>query len=208
MIIEKYEQRSPEWYEAHKMPTASRFSEIVTPTGKLSKSATKYAYELAGMALGNFPEKYTSPDMQRGIDLEPEARVLYQMITGNKVYEVGFIHNTVCGCSPDGLIRGRFSEAYDLPKYKKGLEIKSPKDVNHIETLDKNEMPSEHTPQVQGSMLVTGFKEWDFMSYHPDYKPLIVTIKRDNDYINKLRDAITTFNDNLCRIIKMLESRH
>ena len=54
-------------------------------------------------------ESYTNKDIERGNELEPQARSLYELETGNKVCEAGFIINKSVsmkgGVSVDGLIR-------------------------------------------------------------------------------------------------------
>jgi len=47
--------------------------------------------------------------------------------------------------------------------------------------------------QVQGSMYVTGLKHWDFLAYHPDMKPLLLTVGRDARIIDALDIALNDF---------------
>ena len=42
-------------------------------------------------------------------------------------------------------------------------------------------------------MLVTGLMEWDFMSYHPELKPFILTIKADPSFHDKLSGYLALF---------------
>ena len=112
--------------------------------------------------------------------MEPEARSAYEFITDTKVEEVGFIYKDrkkLVGCSPDGLLADR------------GLEIKCPSPVVHNAYYARGVCPKAYIAQVQGSMYVTGLKKWDFMSYHPDYEPLIVTVAADPAFSGAL-DAI------------------
>lgn len=192
MIIEPYEQKTDEWFAAKAgVASSSNFGKILSPTGKLSTSAKEYAHTLAIERLnGPDPDPVVTWDMKRGTLLEPEARALLCILTGIKFKEVGFIYaddRKNSGCSPDGI---------EL-KLRIGAEIKSFKRKNHIDCLEKNEMPTKHVPQVQGSMSVTGFDSWLFMSYYPGLKPLILTIPRDEEYIKKQREAIDSFNIDL-----------
>ena len=83
-----------------------------------------------------------------------------------------------------------------------GLEIKCPKDHTHVGYLRSQKIPTKYIPQVQGSMLVTGFKSWYFMSYYPAMPPLIIEVKRDDEYIAKLKDALDEFCDKLDEVTK------
>ena len=69
-------QGSEEWLIARLgVPSASNFSKIVTTKGELSKTIRDYATELASQCFLLEPEdSYKNADMQRGNDLEPEAR--------------------------------------------------------------------------------------------------------------------------------------
>ena len=195
MIIVDIEQRSPEWYRLKAgVLSASNFGKIITPTGRKAKSS--YVYQVAGeKKLGMIEEGYSSNWMQRGIDLEDEAREAYAFITGREVKQVGFVFKDEkrrVGCSPDGLMEGR------------GLEIKCLKLSNHVSYLAEKTMPSEYIPQVQGCMYVTGFKEWDFMLYYPGLEPLILTVKRDEEYLVKMdryiKETLREIDEILARI--------
>ena len=189
-----------EWWQAHVgTPSASNFGKILTPTGKPSASAKDYMYQLAGEVLtGKKTETYHNAVMQRGIEMEAEARTLYELMFDVEVQQVGLIYpdeqRKYC-CSPDGL----------LPDY--GLEIKCPLIHTHVGYLDKllGKLPTIYTPQVQGSMLVTGFKRWDFMSYFPGLKPLIVQVRRDDGYCNLLSNALDSFIFSLEKTIEKLK---
>ena len=75
MIIVNCEQGSREWTECRLgIPTASAFSRIVTPGGKLSAAREEYQGELlAEWALGEADEFGGTDWMERGKMLEPEA---------------------------------------------------------------------------------------------------------------------------------------
>lgn len=201
MIILEAEQGSLEWHQARLgIPTASRFSDIITPAGAKSKSAEGYMKELAGEWLMGKPdpdENFESYWMKRGKTLEPEARALYSLMTDYPVCEAGFIYKDALrqvGCSPDGLVRD-----------DGGWENKTPKMTTHVGYLLGGVMPGLYRPQVQGSMWVTGRKWWDFMSFHPDTEPLIVRVKRDEDYIAKLEALMKSFLIDLTMMKKKLE---
>ena len=184
MRIDQHEQGSPEWLAARLgIPSASMFAKIVTTKGAWSTSADTYINQLVAERLtGEREEVFQSHHMIRGTELEPDARDLYSLMTDSEVTEVGFcLHDTLAaGCSPDGLI-GEDG----------GLEIKCPAPATHVEYLRGGVLPSKYKQQVMGCLWITGREWWDFVSYHPTMKPLIVRVERDEEYIAALENCVT-----------------
>jgi|TARA_R100000482_G_scaffold64038_1_gene23751 predicted phage-related endonuclease len=178
-------QGTEEWLKARLgVPSASNFSKVVTTKGLRSTSFMGYVNALIAEKLTGDPTyvKITEP-MERGTSLEDEARAMYQLINDTEVRQVDFIKhpNMEVGCSPDGLIDVKCDRGL-----LGGLEIKCPLQGTHVEYLRAGKVPSKYMLQVQGCMFVTGRGYWDFMSYHPKMKPLIVRTYRDDDLINEL----------------------
>lgn len=191
MIVINCEQGTPEWFALKVgVPGASSFAKIVTSKGEASKQRLKYLYQLAGERLiGAKEEGFSNGSMQRGVELEPEARELYELITGNTVDQVGFCFMDEAkrfGCSPDGLIGE-----------EGGLEIKCPSLPVHVEYLLNGKIPTDYIQQVQGSLYITGREWWDFMSYYPGCKPLIVRVTPDARFHVRLADELELFCDEL-----------
>lgn len=202
MIIEDFEQGSPEWFQARVgIPSASIFDKLITSKGALSTSRQKLLYKLAGeKVLGEKEEGYINGAMQRGIELEPEARSLFELITGKEVKEVGLCYydeRKDRSCSPDGLIETGMT-------LMEGLEIKCPELATHVEYLMGNKLPTKYFAQVQGSMYITGLEKWYFMSYFPSMKPLIIEVVRDEIWIAKLSKALDDFVVELDETHKLL----
>jgi hypothetical protein len=109
---------------------------------------------------------------------------------------VGFIQadGGMAGCSPDGI-------NYQIPM---GYEVKSPYRHTHLGYLLRGEMPPEYMPQVQCSMLVTGYKAWTFFSYAPQFPAFALVVPRDEEYIQRLWDVIERFNQRLQRSYERL----
>jgi putative phage-type endonuclease len=200
MIIETFEQGSEEWFQARAgIPTASNFKKIVTSKGDLSKSANDYMYQLAGERIaGSSIELYKSAAMERGNELEAEARSFLSLTQGVEIKEVGMCYpddKKAYSCSPDGLGDG------------KGYEIKCPLIHTQVKYLLDNKLPTAYIQQVQGSMAVTGFDEWVFCSYYPGLPDLTLTIERDEAFITKLQIALAQFNAKLDEVTEQLRSR-
>lgn len=186
MKILSFVQGAPEWHLARTAkPSASQFKNIVMSDGKRSTQRAKYLYQLAGERVtGIREETYQNAAMARGSELEPEARALFSMVTGHNVAEVGCcVHDSgLYLCSPDGLIGDNM-----------GLEIKCPSMAVHVSYLIGNKVPADYYQQVHGSMLVTGFDRWYFVSYYPGLKPLIHLEKRDDVFCKKLEEELNKF---------------
>jgi len=190
-VINDLDQGTTQWLAARVgRPTASRFADIITAAkGDLSKSAGGYIRELIGQTF--CPDwQYTPKNaaMQRGNDLEPEARQAFIDATGFTVAQVGFCirDDGLSGCSPDGLI----TDAEGV--YMAGLEIKCPSPKVHIGYVLDGGLPDDYKQQVHGSMAVTGLTEWHFWSYFPGMKPHHVLVQWD-DYTDKLSASLDAF---------------
>jgi len=195
MIIIDCEQGTPEWFAARLgKPSASRFAEIYTSTGKESKSREKYLYELAGEVIsGQMDVGYKNGYMQRGNDMEDEARSTFEFIEGVEISKVGFCLDDGgrWGCSPDGLI---------LPEG--GLELKCKNLALHVECIKKDAVPAQHMVQIQGGMWVTGAKYWYFMSYFPGVKAFIKLVPRNDSFIKQLEIAVRQFCVDLDKVVE------
>ena len=187
---EQYEQYSEEWWAISLgIPTASRASEIITAArGSLSASSKPYIAELIADRLGlGEPPTDGSHWMQRGHELEDEARRFYSFESGLEVQQVGFMTNEAgtAGASPDSVV-------VKDGKIISGLEIKCPMPKTHIGYLINGGLPDAYKQQVHFSLAVSGFDRWIFLSYHPELDPLVVTVERD-DYTAKVEKALDQF---------------
>ena len=184
MKIIEVEQGSQEWLLSRcGLPTASGFDKIITAQGKPSTQRQKYLYQLAGERILERPEEtYKNLAMQRGTEMEPEARSFYEMISGETVTQVGFCLADSYGASPDGLVG------------EDGMvEIKCPLVSTHVSYLLNGTFPTEYFQQVQGEILVTGRKWCDFLSYFPGLKPLLVRAFPDPEFQRKLQVELELF---------------
>lgn len=199
MIILEHEQGTEAWFAARLgVPSASNFSKLITSTGKPSTSAEGYINQLiAESVTGERADFYTNAHMERGTALEPEARAYYEFMQDVETREVGFcLHDTVrAGCSPDALVGAG------------GLEIKCPSGAVHVSYLRSGGLPAAYKQQVMGCMWITGAETWDFLSYHPDMPPLLITVDRDQKYIDLLAAEVEKAADEIQkqteRLIKM-----
>jgi hypothetical protein len=199
LMLENIVQNTPEW-KAEKLgkPSASRFNEILTATGAVSKQRDGYMYDLAAQVIsGIYPEGFTSPAMEEGVRREEESRKLYEMIRGVTVKQVGIIYkdeNRKYLCSPDGIVDD-----------ERGLELKNVLPRTQIKYLLSGQFPGDYHGQVQGSLFITGFKRWDFLSYSPGLPPFIIECRRDEKFISALAYELDAFTNELQAMIKRLQ---
>ena len=191
-------QGSDSWLKSRAgLPTASNFSKIITTKGQPSKQRTKYLYQLAAERVtGKKTETYQSAAMTRGIEMEAEARMVFEMEAEVEVEQVGFCLSDCgrYGFSPDGL-----TETY-------GLEIKCPESHTHVEYLLGNKLPTTYFQQVQGSLFISGLSSWFFYSYYPDLPPLTVMVFPDEDFHEALADELDRFCDQLDELTNQLRA--
>ena len=196
------EQRTEEWFK-HKIGKvgASRLDAVCAKGQGVTRK--NYMMELLIARLtGEYPESYTSPEMQRGIDLETEARYAYENLTGNVVMETGFILHPFIkdsGASPDGLIG-----------IDGGLEIKCPNTATHLKYLMTDKIDTKYIYQMQWGMACTERQWWDFVSYDnrlPDkLKIYVQRFERDEDIIKFLTEEVEEFIKELNELQLKLEA--
>ena len=187
MIALDVEQGSRAWIEARLgIPTASEFSRIVTPGGKLSASRDEYIGKLlAEWALGETEDEFESEWTERGKLLEPEARNYYVFHRDAAVKKVGLMYrdaDRLVAASPDGLVGDEGA-----------TELKCPKASTHLRWLSVGTVPRQHSIQVQGQLWVSGRAWVDFFSYHPGLPPLIVRAEPDEKLQAAFDEAIPAF---------------
>jgi hypothetical protein len=102
---------------------------------------------------------YINGDMQRGIELEPEAIAAYEARTGSLVQPIGYcLHDTLmAGCSPDGFVNDGL------------VEVKCPRSATHLSYLRFGGVPKDYLPQLVHQLWITGAPWVDFASYDPRF---------------------------------------
>lgn len=182
--ISEHPQRSEEWFQDRLgVYSGSFFDGVITTTGKASTSAEGINNRLvAEIIAGKQDETYQSDAMLRGSELEDKALAFINFAHDFNFSKCGFVKCTDYdyGCSPDGI---------DLEN-EIGLELKAPSLHTHIEYISNGTLPNKYKAQVQGAMLVTGFKQWVFMSYYPEMKPLIIVVERDEEFIKTMKELL------------------
>lgn len=213
------DQGSADWLELRMgRPTASEFHRIVQPggeprfkkngepykssAGELADGRWTYAYELAIERLldqGKDTIEGLKP-VQRGKMLEADAVRHYERAfdpeSARRTAKAGFIMpaHARWGCSPDRILCDELG----------GVEIKCPYGPKQIEYW--NDGPgTNYRCQVQGSLMITKFPNWDFYAFHPNLPEVDIRFPRDEKFIEKLETGLNQFCaevDELCERIK------
>ena len=187
------EQGSVEWLKARVgKVTASRFGDVLDrlKNGKPGARRTAYLWEVVIERLTGQPaQHYASAAMRWGTEQEAYARLAYEAATGAIVAETGFHHHPTLegvGGSPDGLVGDDGC-----------VEIKCPWNSAHHLACWLDEMPADHTPQVQGIPWILGRQWCDFVSFDPRMpEGLQLYVQRvpfDPDYGARLDAEISQF---------------
>ncbi len=217
-------QGTLEWTKLHfGIPTASGLDNLLTPEFELRKGELpktyvykKVAEKLQGRPLIDLGA--SSFMLEQGMIVEEEARPWYALEYDKRVKQVGFIttDDGKFGCSPDGLIESAGNGKYitDVSGhavindrvYDCGLEIKSPAAHTHVKYLVNGVLPKEYAAQVYGSMFVTGFKRWIFVSYRRGFPALVLEIHRDEKAMSMIRAAINQFHGEFDRAMERISN--
>ena len=192
------EQGSPEWFEARRgIPTASRFADVLAEGKGVMR--IKYMRQLAGEIItGESMETYKNDKMERGKEQEDEIRVRYAYDRDVNVERIGFVRSNMAstGCSPDGLVN-----------VDGMVEIKSSEPHLLIEILDTGKIPTQHMPQVQGSLWITG-RDWcDLVIGWPKLPLSITRVPRDESYMANLQRELNRFNMELQELVGRIRAK-
>lgn len=158
-------QGTDEWLKLKELKLSASHA---TAIGNSGKGLDTYVRNMVLDYILEDRDNYYGKDMERGNDLEDSARIKYEFERNLSVLEVGFIERCPnSGCSPDGLVD-------EDPEGKGGIEIKARNDEKHYALLDGTaKVDSSTIWQMNMSMLISGRKWWDFISYNPNFKQSI-----------------------------------
>jgi len=67
-------------------------------------------------------------------------------------------------------------------------------------------LPTAYKPQVQMSLYTTERKCWYFVSYNPEYDPLLIKVDRDEAFIKKISEALELFSVDLKNLIQEVKN--
>lgn len=161
------EQRSDEWRAARVGRLTGSSAADMLATIKTGEAAARrdLRVRLVTERLTGLPQDdvFVNAAMQRGIDIEPQARGAYEMATGLLVRQTGFLAHRalLAGCSLDG----------HVGDYEGIVEIKCPKSATHLRYLKDGKLPADYAAQVRHNLWITGAAWADFVSFDDRFPP-------------------------------------
>lgn len=170
MRLVNLKQGTPEWYQFRRTHIGA--SDAVSIMGLSPWKSPLELYEDKVFQL----DQKENPYMHRGKQLEPIALEEFEKETGLIMFPAVYIHENIdwmCA-SFDGITLEEDAI----------LEIKCPGKKDHEEAL-KGKVPKKYIPQLQHQLFLSGL---DFAYYYSfdGCKGIILEVKRDQDFIDKL----------------------
>jgi len=211
-----YEQRSSEWFDVRRGKfTASEIHKLMGKSAgeNLSgwpQTAQAYILNKCAQSISIQDQEIKSKEMTWGTELEPFAKAAYERVFKEKIKNIAWVPipglENEAGFSPDGYVENKL----------KGLEIKCPYSLSsHMESFlifdqsDLKKQKPEYYWQIQFSLMGSGFKSWDFCSYHPyfdtRYQIISIEILRNEEDIRLLTDRLCLAIATKRNILKSIE---
>lgn len=198
MKIHNIEQGSEAWFLLRQLRGTASEATAIRARGK---GLQTYAKQLVREYLSSAQkEHFTNEHTERGNELEPQARSLYELTTGNEVVQVGFIeYNDYIGCSPDGLI----GEDGDL-------EIKCPGDKVYFDyILGDAEPVKDYYNQIQMRLLIEERKWCDLFVYNPNFTRsyILTRVLPDEVAFTELKEGFEILEKEIKRLLEIYNKK-
>lgn len=163
------------------------------PVTEPGADAIKYAWTLAMERIAGKPldDTFVTWQMRRGTELEPFARLAYEIRAREMVTESGIVmtDDRVFGYSTDGFVGDDGM-----------VEIKCPAACDKLGLIwtDPTHAADEYRDQINGGLWITGRKWCDLIVYCPWLEPVgkelfIQRVERDDDAIEALESDLLEF---------------
>ena len=205
-------QRSPEWFALRcGRVSGSQAQHLLTAVkGKLESAGRRdLRMLLAQERLSGLPDDgptFINSDMQRGIDMEPEALVALEMsgVLPGAIRPVGYLtHDELqAGYSPDGVAG---------PGFDTLVEVKCPRMATHLAMFDlPGSVPAKYLGQLTHALWLTGAESIHFGSYCPSFTraPLFhVEVTRAMLDLDAYDTALRTFLDEVDLLVARLNAQ-
>lgn len=193
MKIHNLQQGTDEWFDVRKGKMTASNAYTISVAGKGLDTYVKTI--VADIFASQKEESYKSKAMERGNELEAQARSIYELSNDVDIEEVGFIeYSEFVGCSPDGLIND-----------DGGIEIKCINNKDYFQLLLDEEKPDvSHIWQVQMCLMLTGRKWWDLVYYNPNFKQstYITRLFPEIDRFEKLKVGLSIGEEKIKELVK------
>lgn len=167
-ISPEFQQGTPEWHALRKTKITATDACVI-----MGASHWKTRIQLYHQKLSDEAPMAPNERMQRGIDLEPEARNLF-------ILQHGYI------CKPSVVIKDWAMASLDGidDTGQIVVEIKCPGEKDHAISFS-GKVPDHYYPQLQHQMYVCDVDEMYYFSFD-GIDGVTVKVKRDDEYIEKM----------------------
>ena len=174
-------QGSPEWLSFRKKYIGASDAPII-----MQISPWKTPYQLWLEKLDLVPPGIKNSAMERGLQLESEARLTFSIKTGIDMSPKVVIHPSVkwMMASLDGLSNDK----------KNAVEIKCPGKTDHA-VAAQGKVPEKYYPQLQHQMEVAQLDMIFYYSFHEEFGDYIIEVNRDDKFIKKMKKEEEQFYD-------------
>lgn len=204
------EQKTEEWYAIKAGKASGSGVKNIRAKIKSGESATRRNYRMKLVMerlLGRpLEDGYSNAYMERGTEMEPIARAMYENYSNVLVDEIAWVpHPSIdnFGVSPDGLVG---SEGL--------VEIKVPSMPVHIGYwLDaiEGKVPTDYTDQMLAQLACTQRKWCDFVSYDDrvveDMQLVVIRFEPDRKEIEELEKEVKQFLDEVDQEVLKINQR-
>lgn len=144
--------------------------------------------------------RYKSSAMDRGHEVEPDAREWAAFNADAVIEQVGFIEHGETphvGWSPDGLYNKR----------RRGIEAKCPLHKAFMDMLRTGKVPAEYRWQVRWACWVGKLDGLDFVGYHPSAGGLCVPVEVTNAECEQMAERVALLETRVEPWIEILSKR-
>lgn len=198
MKLHTMAQKSSEWLQKRKGVVTGTSLKALMSTRKTTQEDAMFELIAERLTVGVDDGPYESP-MDRGNRLEPMARTAFELVSGKKIEQYGFLESDrsqFIGYSPDGLVADS-DESEDI-------EIKCPMGKNYVKMWFTNDWADEYEWQmVHGFVVNPKLKKRFFILYNPDIPahPLhIIEVTRE-----EVQERIDQANEKLDEFLPMVD---
>jgi putative phage-type endonuclease len=184
-------QGSPEWFNMRVGKVTASHAQAI---GNNGKGLDTYLLEVVSEMFSSAQkDQYSNEHTERGNELEPLARSMYELQKNVEVEEIGFAeYNDFVGCSPDGLVGDDGM-----------IEIKCPDDKTYFNLLMNENIDSSYIWQCQMNLLILEKKWCDLIFYNPNFEKSmkIFRLKPDKEMFSKLKEGFAKAEKEIIRMI-------
>lgn len=194
MIEIEIEQGSKDWLKLRLgRITGTRLKDVFK-----SDNLTLIDELIAEVEAGEFEETFVNSAMQRGKNLEPFVKDIYNQVRGVDLEDVGFCvsekYKENLGLSPDAFTLDRLG----------AVEIKCPNTKTHVKYIRMDVVPREYIHQVYMYFIINENLEWlDFVSFDDRFKVRPMFIKRVTR--EEIKEELIDIEKGIDKFIKKLE---